>query len=214
MARAKTTRPKKNPYKGGDHFTREAKKQGYPARSVFKLEEIDRRLKLLKSDMGVLDLGAAPGSWALYAAKKVGDWGRVIAIDLEPLKVSLPDQSCAFLQADIFRLGADEYEVLTENGPYDVVLSDMAPRTTGNRLGDQTRSFELFMRGLELAEKFLKPGGAFVGKIFMGEDFPEAKKAVKRLFREERALRPEGTRAQSYELFLVGLDRKRSRPAE
>jgi 23S rRNA (uridine2552-2'-O)-methyltransferase len=198
MAKARTkTRAKKNPYARADHFTREAKKQGYPARSVFKLEEIDRRLKLFKPQMGVIDLGAAPGSWALYAAKKVGKHGRVIAIDQDPLNVTLPDDNCAFLQADIFRLGAENYEVLTENGPYDVVLSDMAPRTTGNRLGDQTRSFELFMEAVHIAEKYLKEGGAFVGKIFMGEDFPKAQKEVKRLFREQRALRPEGTEAMS-----------------
>jgi 23S rRNA (uridine2552-2'-O)-methyltransferase len=85
----------------------------------------------------------------------------------------------------------------------------MAPRTTGNRLGDQTRSFELFMHALSVAERLLKPGGSFVGKIFMGEDFPEAKAATKRLFKEERTLRPEGTRANSYEVFIVGLGRIR-----
>jgi 23S rRNA (uridine2552-2'-O)-methyltransferase len=84
----------------------------------------------------------------------------------------------------------------------------MAPRTTGNRLGDQTRSYELFLRALAVAEKLLKPGGAFVGKIFMGEDFANAKKAVKRVFDEERALRPDGTRTTSYELFLVGIGKK------
>ena len=94
------------------------------------------------------------------------------------------------------------------HAPYDVVLSDMAPRTTGNRLGDQTRSFELFMRALAVAEKLAKPGGAFVGKIFMGEDVPLAKKGVKRVFDEERALRPEGVRTNSVELFLVGLGKK------
>ena len=91
---------------------------------------------------------------------------------------------------------------------YDVVLSDMAPRTTGNRHGDQARSYELFIRALAVAEKLLKPGGAFVGKIFMGEDFKNAQTAVKRLFTEERAIKPEGTRSSSYELFLIGLGKK------
>jgi 23S rRNA (uridine2552-2'-O)-methyltransferase len=84
----------------------------------------------------------------------------------------------------------------------------MAPNTTGNRLGDQTRSFELFMRALAVAERLLKPGGAFVGKIFMGEDFQNAKKAVKRVFEEERAIKPEGTRSSSYELFLIGTKKR------
>ena len=84
----------------------------------------------------------------------------------------------------------------------------MAPRTTGNRNADQARSFDLFMRALAVAEKLLKPGGAFVGKIFMGEDFKNAQTAVKRLFTEERAIKPEGTRSSSYELFLIGLGKK------
>ena len=195
---------KKNPYKRADHFTLEAKKQGYPARSIFKLEEIDRRLGLLKQGMHVLDLGAAPGSWMMYAAQKIGRNGKLLAVDLSEISVQIPMNATA-IQGDALSL---ENEALSMYSPYDVVLSDMAPNTTGNRLGDQTRSFELFMRALAVADKLVKPGGAFVGKIFMGEDYALAKKEVKRIFDEERALRPEGTRASSYELFLVGLGRK------
>lgn len=194
----------KNPYKRADHFTRAAKKQGYPARSVFKLEEIDRRVKLLRQGQRVLDLGATPGSWTLYASQRIGGKGRILAVDLNPIEVPLPE-NVTFVQGDALSL---ENDALATYAPYDVVLSDMAPNTTGNRLGDQTRSFELFMRALAVAEKLLAPGGAFVGKIFMGEDFQTAKKEVKRLFEEERAIKPEGTRASSYELFLIGL-RKR-----
>jgi 23S rRNA (uridine2552-2'-O)-methyltransferase len=194
----------KNPYKRADHFTREAKKQGYPARSVFKLEEIDRRVRLLKQGQRVLDLGATPGSWSLYASQKIGGKGKLLAVDLEPITVPLPE-NVTFVQGDALALDNEE---LATFAPYDVVLSDMAPNTTGNRLGDQTRSFELFMRALAVAEKLLAPGGAFVGKIFMGEDFQNAKKEVKRLFGEERAIKPEGTRASSYELFLIGLKKR------
>jgi 23S rRNA (uridine2552-2'-O)-methyltransferase len=194
----------KNPYKRPDRFTRAAKQQGYPARSVFKLEEIDRRVRLLKPGMRVLDLGAAPGSWTLYAAQKVGRGGKLLAVDLAPLAIALPE-NVVFVQADALALGSD---TLAMYAPYDVVLSDMAPSTTGNRLGDQTRSYELFMRALAVAEKLLAPKGAFVGKIFMGEDFPHAQREVKRLFTESRAIRPEGTRTTSYELFLIGLNKK------
>jgi 23S rRNA (uridine2552-2'-O)-methyltransferase len=194
----------KNPYKRADHFTKEAKKQGYPARSVFKLEEIDRRIRLLKPGMRVLDLGAAPGSWSLYVTQKIGAKGHLLAVDLSEILVPFPPNA-TFLQGDALSL---DNEALATYAPYDVVLSDMAPNTTGNRLGDQTRSFELFMRALAVADKLLKPGGAFVGKIFMGEDFQEAKKAVKKLFTEERAIKPEGTRASSYELFLIGIGKK------
>jgi anion-transporting ArsA/GET3 family ATPase len=91
--------------------------------------------------------------------------------------------------------------VLGRAGPYDVVISDMAPATTGTRFADQARSFELLMRAVDVAERMLKPGGAFVGKIFMSDDLPKAKERVRKLFNEVRLLRPEATRTQSYELF-------------
>jgi 23S rRNA (uridine2552-2'-O)-methyltransferase len=195
---------KSNPYKKADHFTKEAKAAGYPARSVFKLEEIDRRARLLRQGMTVLDLGASPGSWALYAANKVGGKGKVLAVDLKPLETALP-QNATFVLGDAFALDDTTFSAAA---PYDVVLSDMAPNTTGNRLGDQTRSFELFMRALEVGGRLLKPGGAFVGKIFMGEDLPVARAAVRKLFTEERLIRPEGTRSVSYEIFVVATERR------
>src|SRR5271170_1394502 len=194
---------KANPYKKADHFTKEAKAAGYPARSVFKLEEIDRRARLLRGGMSVLDLGASPGSWTLYAAKQVGPKGKVVAADLKPLETAIP-QNVTFVLGDAFAL---DDTTLASAAPYDVVLSDMAPNTTGNRLGDQTRSFELFMRALEVGGRLLKPGGAFVGKIFMGEDLPVARAAVRKLFADERLIRPEGTRSVSYEIFVVATDR-------
>lgn len=199
--RAMSKPASKNPYKGADHFTREAKKAGYPARSVFKLEEIDRRVKLLRPGMHVLDLGATPGSWSLYVTQRIGASGKLLAVDLNPLQVPLPPNA-TFLEGDALSL---ENESLSLYAPYDVVLSDMAPKTTGNRSADQARSFDLFMRALAVAEKLGKPGGAFVGKIFMGEDFQNAKKELKRLYAEDRAIKPEGTRSSSYELFLIGL---------
>ena len=197
-------RPSKNVYKGPDHFTREAKRAGYPARSVFKLEEIDRRVRLLRPGMHVLDLGATPGSWSLYVTQKIGHAGKLLAVDLEPIQVPLPPNA-TFLEGDALAL---DNEALALYAPYDLVLSDMAPRTTGNRLSDQTRSYDLFLRALAVAEKLCKPGGAFVGKIFMGEDFQDARKALKRVFAEDRAIKPEGTRSSSYELFLIGIDKK------
>ena len=196
--------PPKNPYKRADSFTKAAKAQGYPARSVFKLEEIDRRTRLFKSGQRVLDLGAAPGSWSKYAAERVGPNGKVLAIDLSEIRAVMPAQ-VERIQGDVFALPDEE---LGRFGPYDVVISDMAPATTGTRFADQARSFDLFMRAVDLAEKALKPGGAFVGKLFMSEDFARAKERVRLLFSEVRVLRPEATRSQSYEVFLVGLGRK------
>ncbi|HQY64963.1 MAG TPA: RlmE family RNA methyltransferase, partial [Polyangiaceae bacterium] len=130
--------------------------------------------------------------------------GRVLAMDLKELNTQVP-ANVEFFIGDALSL---ETEALSRFAPYDVVVSDMAPNTTGNRLGDQTRSFDLFMRALAVAEALLKPGGAFVGKIFMGEDFVRARDEVKRLFAAERTIRPEGTRTSSYEVFVVGERRK------
>jgi 23S rRNA (uridine2552-2'-O)-methyltransferase len=193
-----------NPYKRPDRFTREAKKRGFAARSVFKLEEIDRRVRLLRKGQRVLDLGAAPGSWSQYAAERIGLEGKLLAVDLAPL-AKVPPANVKFLAADALALAPEAFASL---GPYNVVLSDMAPSTTGTREADQAKSFELFMRALELAGVLLSPGGSFVGKIFMGPDFTDAKRRVKELFATERAIRPEGTRESSFEIFLVGLDRR------
>jgi len=197
-------RPKKNPYAKPDRFTRAAKEAGFPARSVFKLEEIDRRVRLFRPGMRVLDLGAAPGSWAMYAAQKVGAGGKILAVDLEPLTTALPPGTI-FVQGDAFALTND---ALGTFAPYDVVLSDMAPRTTGTRITDQTRSYDLFMRALAVAATLGKPGGAFVGKIFMSDDLPHARAELRKHYATERIIRPEGTRANSIEIFVVGMEKR------
>jgi 23S rRNA (uridine2552-2'-O)-methyltransferase len=196
--------PKKNPYAKPDRFTRAAKDRGFPARSVFKLEDIDHRVRLLRPGMHVLDLGAAPGSWAMYAAQKVGASGKVLAVDLQPLSTALPPHT-VFVQGDALSLSN---ESLAMFAPYDVVLSDMAPRTTGNRVTDQSRSAELFLRALAVAATLGKPGGAFVGKIFMSDELPRARAELKKHYAAERLIRPEGTRSGSMEVFVVGLEKR------
>lgn len=193
-----------SPYKRADSFTKAAKSQGYPARSVFKLEEIDRRVRLLRRGQHVLDLGAAPGSWTLYAADKVGPTGRVLAVDLQVITVPLSPQAKA-VQGSALDLSNEDLALF---GPYDVVLSDMAPSTTGDRMTDQARSQELFLRALDVAKALGKPGSSFVGKLFMGGELPEAKEGVRLAYDEVRLLRPDATRAQSFEVFLVGLGKK------
>jgi 23S rRNA (uridine2552-2'-O)-methyltransferase len=195
---------RKNPYSKPDRFTQKAKEAGFPARSVYKLEEIDRRARLLKAGMHVLDLGASPGSWSLYAAQKIGPSGKLLAVDLQPLRTALPPHA-TFIEGDALALDND---ALATFAPYDVVLSDMAPATTGNRLTDQARSFDLFMRALAVASSLTRPGGAFVGKIFMSDDLPAARAELRKHFEEERLIRPEGTRSVSYELFVIGLRRR------
>jgi 23S rRNA (uridine2552-2'-O)-methyltransferase len=193
-----------NPYKKPDHFTREAKQRGFPARSVFKLQAIDKRVDLFRKGQRVLDLGAAPGSWSLYAAERIGPTGKLLAIDLAPLAKAAPGH-VTFREGDALALDTADLSLFA---PYDVVLSDMAPSTTGTREADQAKSFELFARALDVAAALLRPRGKFVGKIFMGPDFPEAKRRMKSLFETERAIRPEGTRESSFEIFLVGIGRR------
>jgi 23S rRNA (uridine2552-2'-O)-methyltransferase len=205
LERMPRNRRAKNPYAKPDHLTRAAKEAGFPARSVFKLEEIDRRARILRSGMRVLDLGAAPGSWSLYAAQRVGSAGKLLAVDLEPQSVALPPQA-VWVVADVLAL---EDDALSQFAPYDAILSDMAPRTTGNRATDQARSFELFMRALAIAVKLGAPGGAFVGKIFMSDDLPLARAELRRHYARERLIRPEGTRSVSTEIFGVASGKQR-----
>jgi 23S rRNA (uridine2552-2'-O)-methyltransferase len=195
---------RKNPYAKPDRFAQKAKEAGFPARSVYKLEEIDRRVRLLRGGMRVLDLGASPGSWSLYAAQKIGPSGKLLAVDLNPLRTALPPHA-EFVQGDALAL---ENEELAKFAPYDVVLSDMAPQTTGSKLSDQARSFDLFMRAVAVASTLTAPGGSFVGKIFMSNDLPVARAEVRKHFEGERLIRPEGTRSVSYELFVIGLGRR------
>ncbi len=188
-----------------DHFGHKAKREGYPARSVYKLEEIDKRTKLLKRGQRVLDLGAAPGSWTLYAADRVGRDGKVLGIDLNDARIALPPQA-TFRALDVFAL-----DFVTELGAesFDVVLSDMAPHTSGQRHRDQFRSYELYARALEIARVVLVPGGAFVGKIFQGPELEQARAATREAFATVRTFKPEASRSESFEIFLAGLGAKK-----
>ncbi len=196
--------PSSSAYARADAHTRAAKAAGYPARSVFKLQEIQRRVGLFRKGQRVLDLGAAPGSWSLYASKEVGPRGLVVAVDLSEIPGALPDNLIA-RQMDAFDAGADR---LAELGPFDVVMSDMAPSTSGSKVQDQARSCDLCHRALELAGRASAPGAHFVAKFFMGGDFADFKRAVAGQYGQCRVIRPEATRNQSSEVFVVGLGRK------
>jgi 23S rRNA (uridine2552-2'-O)-methyltransferase len=187
-----------------DHFGDRAKREGYPARSVYKLQEIDRRVQLLRRGQRVLDLGAAPGSWTLYAADRVGREGHVVGIDLNDARIALPAQA-SFQALDVFKL--DPVAVFGAEA-FDVVLSDMAPHTSGQRHRDQFGSYELYMRALEIAGQVLTKGGAFVGKIFQGAELEQARAATRASFSSVKIIKPEASRSESYEIFLVGTGAK------
>lgn len=186
-------------YERPDHFTRKAKAQGYAARSVFKLEELDRRFALLRPGMAVVDLGCFPGSWSRYVAQRVGEKGALVGVDLEA-PGGIPGQ---FLAVSVYEV---QPEALLQalGRPADVVLSDMAPGTTGDRFGDHVRQIALAERALELALGTLRPGGAFVVKVFDGADAPALVKRLHTHFTAVRRLKPEATRDRSVEFFAVG----------
>ncbi|MBX3033231.1 MAG: RlmE family RNA methyltransferase [Bdellovibrionaceae bacterium] len=195
-------------YNPKDHFYRKAKAENFAARSVFKLEEIDQKFKLFKPGQMVLDLGASPGSWSQYASKKIGSSGRVLGVDLSPVTVKLPN--AVFIQADLRDLNLGEIFQAHEFAPvFDLVLSDMAPKTTGIRLTDQARSMELCELALETSRRFLKKHGHFVCKLFHSDDFTRMRDLIKGEFEKFEAVRPESTRKISKEIFLVGLNHKR-----
>jgi 23S rRNA (uridine2552-2'-O)-methyltransferase len=156
----------------------------------------------LRAGQRILDLGAFPGSWSLYAAQKVGPKGRVLGIDLQEFRDPTPP-NLTFRTADVTKLALDDL------GPFDVVLSDMAPATSGQKSLDQIRSFTLFTTALDIARRVLVPGGHFVAKIFQSGDFPTAQKEVRTTFEQTKIIRPEATRSESTETFLIGL-RKRA----
>lgn len=193
-----------NPYARPDAKTMEARAKGYPARSVFKLQEIDRRMRVFKPGQNVIDLGAAPGSWSLYASERVGPTGHVYAIDIKEIQ-QVFGENVKVLQGDALSL---ESAVLSAHAPYDVVLSDMAPNTSGSKFQDQARSTELFLRALEVAVAFGKPGSHFAAKIFMSGDYKAAEFEVRKAYDVVRTIRPEGTRQVSTEVFVVGMGKR------
>lgn len=189
-------------YNPRDYYFQKAKSENFAARSVFKLQEIDERFKIFRPGYRVLDLGAAPGSWSQYASQKIGAQGRILGIDLQPIKLTLPN--AVFLAADLRAL--DLEKAMAEAGispPFDVVLSDMAPKTTGIRITDQTRSLELCELALGAAERFLKPRGSFICKLFHSEGFEPFRDGLRRRFGKVEALRPKSTRTESKEIFFI-----------
>ncbi len=198
----------RNPYVG-DARSRQARHQGYPARSVFKLEEIDRRFRLLRRGARVLDLGCAPGSWSIHASRRVGRDGLVLGVDLQEAGPSTSPQLIV-ARADASSL--DEAAIREMTGgrcpPFDLVLSDMAPSTTGVRLADHTASMELCAMAHGLAREVLRPGGAMVLKAFEGPDLRALEDAIRPGFDALKRVKPRGTRARSVEIFLVARGRR------
>jgi len=191
-----------------DYYAKRAKQEKFPARSVYKLQEIQKKYRLIKKGHKVLDLGCAPGSWLKYVAELTGGQGRVVGVDLKPVTEKLPAY-VRVLKEDVMALAeAPEKCVELVGSGFDAVLSDMAPATTGKKDVDAARSFNLSQAALVIADSVLPKGGAFVCKIFQGPDFEEFIAAVKAGFDTHRIYKPQSTRKESKETYIIGISRK------
>ena len=186
---------------GADRFFRLAKAEGYRARSAYKLQEIANKYKIFRPGQTVLDLGAAPGSWSQVAYERVGPTGKVVAVDLQPIE-TVP--GVASIVGDIREAETQQQIRAMLRGKANVVLSDIAPPSTGITVTDQTRAIELAQTALATALRTLKPGGAFVVKVFRGEGYGEFMAEMREHFAKVNAMIPRATREESREAFVIG----------
>ncbi|MDR2747335.1 MAG: RlmE family RNA methyltransferase [Treponema sp.] len=215
-------------YEKPDTWSVKAQKEAYPARSVYKLKEMDEKFRLIPPGgrgaaganpgpgpaapgFRVLDLGAAPGSWSLYVLRKLAGTGFLAAADLAPLSRQydrglFDGGNFSFIRGDI--TAPEIREALLKAGPYNLVISDAAPATTGSRTVDTLRSLELAETALGYGEAVLKKGGGLVIKVFQGGDSGALLKRIRDLFQSGRAFKPAACRSESFETYYVGLGRK------
>jgi len=214
-------------YSKPDYFAIKAQQEGYPARSVYKLKEMDEKFGLLKGSKGgaspfrVLDLGAAPGSWSLYILRKIAvragggvtpsTGPSLVSVDLVPLSRQYDEglfdkPEFLFIQGD-FTQGEVREEILS-HGPYNLIVSDAAPSTTGNRSIDTLRSLELAETALNYAESALTKGGSFVVKVFQGGDTGNLLKQMRGLFESGKSFKPQACRSESFETYYLGLGKR------
>ncbi|WP_461209137.1 RlmE family RNA methyltransferase [Desulfocurvus sp. DL9XJH121] len=187
-----------------DQYFLRAKRDNYPARSVYKLQELDKRFGLFKPGMSILDLGAAPGSWSLWAGRRVGPGGRVLAADIQDTETRF-EENTLFMREDVFDRSEDFEAALSSMGPFDIVVSDMAPKTTGHKATDQARSMNLCEEALAVACTTLVKGGHFVVKVFQGPDDQAYREAMRQVFDSVKTFKPKSSRSESKEMFYVGM---------
>jgi 23S rRNA (uridine2552-2'-O)-methyltransferase len=194
-------------YQPKDHYFQKAKDQGLRARSAFKIEEIARRFGVFRKGQAVLDLGAAPGGFLQIILAEVGPKGTVVGVDLAAIRsLGVPNVKTAVL--DVLAEGFDAALAELHPGGFDVVVSDLAPKTSGVKQTDEARSLRLAGKALELSRVRGRPRGHFIAKLFMGGDFEQFRDEVREAYAEVKVVRPEATRGGSMEVYLVGLSRK------
>ncbi|MCL2441533.1 MAG: RlmE family RNA methyltransferase [Treponema sp.] len=203
-------------YKKPDYWQQKARKEGYPARSVYKLKEIDEKFGFFKTLSGskgvkrVLDIGAAPGSWSLYTLRTFKK-GFLAAVDLSPLSREFDrglfdNDNFFFIQGDV--TAADVRETLLLKGPYSIIISDAAPSTTGNNMVDSARSLNLAEIVIDFAEEALESGGSLAVKVFQGGGIDVVLKRLKTIFKTAKSYKPEACRGESVETYFIGLGKK------
>lgn len=195
-----------NSYEKPDYWSKKAFSEGYPARSVYKLQEIDDKFGMIKKNFTILDLGAAPGSWTTFLLRKLDGSGKVVSCDLNPLAKSVKGDNLVFIQGDLN--AAEIRKQITENGPYDLVVCDAAPLTTGNKMVDTARSTQLVEMAVWYAQAMLKKGGNFAVKIFQNGSQQEILKKMREIFTSAKGFKPEACRSESYETYLIGINKK------
>ncbi|MEW6386682.1 MAG: RlmE family RNA methyltransferase [Thermodesulfobacteriota bacterium] len=187
-----------------DLYRRRARAEGYVSRAVYKLKAIDEKYHLFRPGQRVLDLGCSPGSWLQYIGTRVGPQGLVVGVDAQAPRIDL-SPPLFFLQGDFFDLETSALQAVSPH--FDVVVSDLAPQTTGVRQVDQTRSLELARRAWELAQELLRPGGHFLVKVFEGPDTPALAALLKKTFKHCHRIKPAGSRRASFEFYLLGWEK-------
>ena len=184
-----------------DFYAEKARKEGYPARSVYKLEEIQKKFNIIRPGHKIIDVGASPGSWTMYALKMTKGTGLVVGADLKPMSLKRSYPNFFFMQGDIFK--EETISFLAEKGPYDTILSDAAPSTTGNRTIDTGRSYSLVERIIGLSDSLLNRGGSMVLKIFQGGDEKELFEYMKTIFESVKIFKPKSVRKESFETYFI-----------
>lgn len=194
-----------NSYEKPDFWSQKAFSEGYPARSVYKLAEIDEKFGFINKNSIVLDLGSAPGSWTMFLLRNLGEGGKVVSCDLNPLSKNVNGANLVFFQGD---LNSKEIrEKIRAEGPFDLVVCDAAPPTTGNRTVDTARSESLVEMALWYAENMLKPGGNFAVKIFQSGAQQQILAKMRKVFTTAKGFKPQACRRESFETYLIGVQK-------
>ncbi len=197
-------------YNYQDHYFHRARKDRYLSRAVYKLDEIQKKYKIFRPGDRVLDMGAAPGSWLQLVSGVVGSRGRVVGVDLKEIAHSFPPQVKVY-QSDVFEPRFRDF-LLREHAPFDVIVSDMAPATSGIKAADSARSELLFEQSLELIREQLKPRGHFLAKIFQGSQFHSLLQEVKRQFDWVKVVKPDASKKKSKEIYILAMRFRKPSP--